>query len=158
MKKLKMEQIKEYIENESPSSKIYIGCDSVSYRRRDGWYADYYLVVVVHKNGRNGCKIFGEVITEKDYNQNKKKPTYRLMNEVYKVAELYLKLSEVIGDREVEVHLDLNPNENYVSSMIISQAIGYIRGVCNVIPMVKPDSWAATHAADRLTRIGLNAL
>ena len=32
---------------------------------------------------------------------------------------------------------------------VVAQAIGYIRGTCNVIPMVKPEAFAASYAADR---------
>jgi len=63
---------------------------------------------------------------------------------------LYLKLHDVLEDREVEVHLDINPNEMHGSSCVIQEATGYIRGMCNVIPMVKPDAFAASYAADRL--------
>jgi predicted RNase H-related nuclease YkuK (DUF458 family) len=31
--------------------------------------------------------------------------------------------------------------------------VGYIRGVCNVIPMVKPRAFAASYAADRLKEV-----
>jgi predicted RNase H-related nuclease YkuK (DUF458 family) len=71
------------------------------------------------------------------------------MNEVYKIAELYLKLHDVLEEREVEVHLDINPNEMHGSSCVINEATGYIRGMCNVIPMVKPKAFAASYAADR---------
>ena len=74
----------------------------------------------------------------------------RLMNEVYKVADLFHSLADVLEDREVEVHLDINPNELYGSSCVVQQAIGYIKGTCNVIPMVKPKAFAASYAADRL--------
>ena len=113
------------------------------------WYADYITAIVVHINGNNGCKIFGEVQRERDYDQKKDKPRYRLMNEVYKVSELYLKLSDVLDGREVEVHLDINPNEMHGSSCVINEAVGYIRGTCNVIPLVKPNAFAASYAADR---------
>jgi hypothetical protein len=73
----------------------------------------------------------------------------RLMNEVYKVSEMFQKLSTVLEDRPVEVHLDINPDEMHGSSCVVSQAIGYIRGTCNVIPLVKPHAWAASHAADK---------
>jgi predicted RNase H-related nuclease YkuK (DUF458 family) len=33
---------------------------------------------------------------------------------------------------------------------VIQEAIGYIRGTCNVIPLVKPEAFAASYAADRL--------
>jgi predicted RNase H-related nuclease YkuK (DUF458 family) len=72
------------------------------------------------------------------------------MNEVYKIADLYLKLKDVLEDREVEVHLDINPNEMHGSSCVINEAVGYIRGMCNVVPLVKPRAFAASYAADRL--------
>jgi predicted RNase H-related nuclease YkuK (DUF458 family) len=152
MKTDTIEHIKRFIENESETSKIYIGCDSESYKRHGVRYADYYVVVVIHKNGRNGCKIFGEKITEADYTANVKKPTYRLMNEVYKAAQLYLELAESIGDREVEIHLDINSNRRHASSAVLDQAVGYIKQSCNIVPLVKPHSWAATHCADKLLK------
>lgn len=149
MKKLDIQEIKTFIEAQGPSTKIYIGADSVRFRERNQWYADYTLVVVVHIDGCHGCKIFGETQTELDYDQKKSKPSMRLMNEVYKVSELFQKLRDVLEDRIVEVHLDINPNELHGSSCVVHQAIGYIKGTCNVIPMVKPNAFAASYAADR---------
>jgi predicted RNase H-related nuclease YkuK (DUF458 family) len=77
----------------------------------------------------------------------------RLMTEVYKIAELYLKLAEVLEGRDVQVHLDINPNEMHGSSCVINEATGYIRGMCNVVPMVKPNAFAASYCADRLKEI-----
>ena len=75
------------------------------------------------------------------------------MNEVYKISELYLKLQEVLVDRDVEVHLDINPDDDHVSNVVLSQAVGYIKGTCNVIPLVKPNAFAASYAADRLKEL-----
>lgn len=143
--------IENFLDGISKESKIYVGCDSASYKKHDKWYADYYKVIVVHIDGCKGCKIFGETETELDFSKNKKKPSYRLMNEVYKVSELFLRLCE-ITDRDIEVHLDLNPSKKHSSNIIVDQAIGYIRGTCNVIPLIKPDAFAASYAADRLVR------
>ena len=145
-----MNEVREFIEAQSPETKIYIGCDSERMKINKIWYADYILAIVVHINGNNGCKLFGEVVRERDYDQKQSKPRYRLMNEVYKVSELYLKLADVLIDRDVEVHLDINPNEMTGSSCVINEAIGYIKGTCNVIPLVKPQAFAASYAADRL--------
>jgi predicted RNase H-related nuclease YkuK (DUF458 family) len=153
MKKLDINEVKEFIEAQGPSTKIYIGADSVRFKLNGQWYADYTLAVVVHIDGCHGCKIFGEVQTELDYDQKKSKPSMRLMNEVYKVSDLFQKLKDVLEDREVEVHLDINPNEMYGSSCVVQQAIGYIKGTCNVIPMVKPRAFAASYAADRLKEV-----
>jgi predicted RNase H-related nuclease YkuK (DUF458 family) len=100
-------------------------------------------------NSKNGCKIFGQITRERDYDQARNKPRMRLMNEVYKVAEMYLNLAAII-DVDIEVHLDINPNEEYNSNIVINEAIGYIKGMCNVVPLVKPNAFAASYAADRL--------
>lgn len=153
MRRLDINEVKQFIEAQGPQTKIYIGADSERYKKGNTWYADYTLAIVVHMNGRHGCKIFGEVQTEIDYDAKASRPSTRLMNEVYKVAELYQKLVDVIGEREVQIHLDINPDEHYNSSIVIQQAVGYIRGVCNVIPMVKPKAFAASYAADRLKEL-----
>ena len=150
MKKLDINEVRDFIQAQSLETKIYIGGDSRRFRKNGIWHAEYTLAVVVHFNGKNGCKIFGESSTELDYDQKRSRPAMRLMNEVYKISELYLKLHEVLEDREVEVHLDINPNEMHGSSCVIQEAVGYIRGMCNVIPMVKPKAFAASYAADRL--------
>ena len=150
MRKLDLVEVKSFIEAQTPETKIYIGCDSELIKVNKFWYADYITAIVVHINGNNGCKLFGEVVSERDYDQKQNKPRYRLMNEVYKVSELYLKLADVLMDRNVEVHLDINPSEMYGSNCVIQEAIGYIRGTCNVIPLVKPEAFAASYAADRL--------
>jgi len=149
MKKLDIDQVAAFIRGQTPETRIYLGCDSERVKVDGKWYADYILAIVVHINGNNGCKLFGEVQRERDWDQRASRPALRLMTEVYKVSELYLKLEEVLDGREVEVHLDINPDEMYGSSCVISQAVGYIKGVCNVIPFVKPEAFAASYAADR---------
>jgi predicted RNase H-related nuclease YkuK (DUF458 family) len=69
------------------------------------------------------------------------------------VAELYHKIVDAIGEKEVQIHLDINPDIRYNSSVVIQQAVGYIKGTCNVIPMVKPNAFAASYAADRLKEV-----
>jgi len=153
MKQLKLDEVKAFINAQSPETKIYLGADSERININGQWFADYTLAIVVHIDGNHGCKIFGEIQRERDYDQRKDKPAMRLMNEVYKVSELFQKLSDVLEDRKVEVHLDINPNLMYGSSCVVQQAIGYIRGTCNVIPMVKPKAFAASYAADRLKHV-----
>ena len=152
-KKIDIAQVKAFIDAQGLDTKIYIGADSERFKKNDIWYADYTLAVVIHIDGCHGCKIFGEVQTEIDYDAKASRPSMRLMNEVYKVAELYQKIADVIGDREVQIHLDINPDVSHNSSIVIQQAVGYIKGVCNVTPMVKPKAFAASYAADRLKAV-----
>ena len=149
MRKIDIEEVKQYINTQTPETRIYIGVDSERIKINRVWYADYTAAIVVHIDGKHGCKLFGEVTRERDYDQRANRPNTRLMTEVYKVSELYLKLADVLEDRLVEVHLDINPDNHHASSNVVSQAIGYIRGTCNVVPLVKPAAFAATYAADR---------
>ena len=153
MKQLDLNAVRDFIQAQSLETKVYIGGDSRRFRKNGVWHAEYTMAIVVHIDGNHGCKIFGESSVEVDYDQKRNRPSMRLMNEVYKISELYLKLHEVLEDREVAVHLDINPNEMHGSSCVVQQAIGYIRGTCNVVPMVKPNAWAASYAADRLKEV-----
>lgn len=152
-KSFDIEEVKSFIRSQSSTTKVYVGGDSERFNLNGFWYADYTTVVVVHINGNRGCRVFGEVVRERDYDQRKDRPRMRLMNEVIKTANLYLSLGDIAEEYEVEVHLDINPDEMYGSSCVISEAVGYIRGMCNVVPLVKPNAWAASYAADRLKEI-----
>jgi predicted RNase H-related nuclease YkuK (DUF458 family) len=151
-KQIDISQIVDFLETCSSDTKVYIGCDSERLQAGGVWWADYITAVVIHVNGNNGCKIFGAVSRERDYEQRVDKPRMRLMAEVYRVAELYLELSQQVA-HDIEVHLDVNPNEMHNSSIVINEAVGYIRGMCGVIPFTKPDAWAASYAADRFKRL-----
>ena len=147
--KIDVEEVRDYLLQQSPDTKVYLGCDSERIKNNGTWYCDYTTAIVIHINGKNGCKLFGEIVREKDLDQRKERPSIRLMTEVFKVSEMYLKLADILCDRHCEIHLDLNPSEMYNSNCVVNQAIGYIRGTCNIIPFVKPKAWAASYAADR---------
>jgi hypothetical protein len=152
-RRLDLDEARQYIETSSKTTRIYIGSDSERHRRHGIWWADYATVVVVHIDGNRGAKIFGEITTERDYDQSKDKPRMRLMKEVMKAAQLYLDLEEAIGDRECEVHIDINPNHKHGSSCVITEAVGYIKGMTGVTPRVKPSAWAASIAADKFPEL-----
>lgn len=148
---MNIESVLDFIAEQPEGTKVYIGCDSERVKSKGVWYADYILAVVVHIGGQHGCRVFGDVVRERDYDQKKNKPRLRLMTEVYKAVELYLELAPFLD--EIEIHLDLNPDERYGSSCVINEAIGYVKGVCNVTPLVKPNAWAASYVADRFKSI-----
>jgi len=152
-KKMDIEAVKAFIEAQTPETKIYVGGDSERHRVNGIWYADYTVCVVVHFDGCRGCKVFGETVRERDYDQKKDKPRMRLMNEVYKISELFMKIHDAVGDRVIEAHIDINPKKDAGSSCVIDEAVGYIKATCNVVPLVKPNSPAASFCADRFTQI-----
>jgi len=152
-KPMDMALVSDYIRKCSKESKFYLGSDSERYKRKGIWYADYTVVVVCHIDGCHGCKVFGEVQTARDYDQRKDRPSMRLMGEVYRVAELFGKLEPVLKSRYVEVHIDINSKKIHASNIVAAQAIGYIKGVCNIDAQLKPNAFAASFAADRVKEI-----
>lgn len=134
------------------NTKIYLGCDSKRFIKNERKYAKYATVCIVHKNGKNGCKIFTHNSVEPDYDVKKDRPSMRLMNEVQKVCQLYTQVIPFIDEYDIEIHLDIgtDPKKN-ASSCVAQQAAGYVLGVTN-LPMekikLKPDSWCSSHGAD----------
>ena len=154
-------EVLDYLTTCPEGTKLYFGSDSERMRIKDKvtgksqWYRDITTVVVVHIGGHLGCKIFGEVVRELDFEKNKSKPIMRMMAEVYKCSEMFNRLKEVVDASgfEVEIHLDINPNVLHGSSVAVQQAIGYIQGTCNMTPMLKPESFSASYCADRFKEI-----
>jgi predicted RNase H-related nuclease YkuK (DUF458 family) len=142
------EEAKQAIIDSSPQSSVYIGCDSIRYKKKNQWYAKYSTVVILHMDSKKGCRLFHESIDMPDYGNLKQ----RLMTEVQLAVATASEIIEVIGDRHMEIHLDLNPSPNHKSNVAVKEAIGWVRGSFGFDPMIKPESFAATHAADHAVR------
>lgn len=148
-KKINEQELRTFMANMGPDTKVYFGCDSERFKVNGVWFADYMVVVVVHMNGRNGCKIFAEVTREKDYDEKAGRPFNRMMKEAEKVTELHNRFKDVFQDFEVYIHLDCNPKKTAGSSVAAEAAAGYVRAMTNVVPLLKPLAFAASYAADR---------
>lgn len=130
------------------TTKVYLGCDSVRFRKNDRWYARYATVAIVHMNGKNGCRIFNNISIEQDYDLKKNRPKMRMMNEVSKVCQLYTQLAPFIDEYEVEIHLDINTDPKFGSNCAANEAAGFVLGMTGIEPKLKPESWAASFGAD----------
>lgn len=132
------------------NTKIYLGCDSIRYRKDDRWYGKYAAVAIVHMNGNKGCRIFSSKSTEADFDLKKDRPKMRMLNEVRKVCELYNQLIPFIDEFDIEIHLDINVDPKFGSNCAASEAAGYVLGMTGVEPKLKPESWAASFGADHV--------
>lgn len=142
------DKIRKAIIESSEHSSVYIGCDSIRYRKNEQWFAKYSTVVIIHIDSKHGCKLFHESIDLPDYGNLRQ----RLLQEVQLATTAAFEVVDVLGNRKLEVHLDINPNPSYKSSVAVKEALGYVRGQLGIDPKIKPHSFAATHAADHLTR------
>lgn len=149
--KNQIEELVDLLVTLDENTKVYIGTDSVRFRKNDRWYAKYASVCVVHKNGKNGCQVFRHKSIEPDYDVKKNRPSMRLMNEVIKSCELYVQLAPLIDEYEIEIHLDISTDPVNGSNCVASQAAGYVLGVTGLdekYVKLKPESFAASFGAD----------
>lgn len=132
-------EVREFIRTSSEESAIYVGCDS----RQIKDSTIFVTVVVVHINSNHGAKIFWQVDRVKRINSIRQ----RLMEEVDRAVYTALMIADVVGERPFEVHLDINPNPDHRSSVILKEAVGYVLAQ-GLKPVLKPDAIAATVVAD----------
>lgn len=149
------------------STKIYFGCDSVRERHKGKWRARYAAVLIIHKNGNKGCRLFSTVSYEPDYDAKKDRPHMRMMHETRKVCELYTQmipyieeLTEIVEDKNgeivikefgIEVHLDINTDPMHGSNCAAKEAAGYVLAMTGLNEdqiKLKPESFAASFGAD----------
>lgn len=143
-----IEEAKEAILASSQSSSIYIGADSIRYKKNGKWFAKYSTVIVLHVDSKHGCKLFHNSIDLPDYGNLKQ----RLLTEVGYAIEAATEIIDIIGDRHLEVHIDVNPNPKEKSSVAIKEALGYVKGSLGIDAIPKPNGWAATHCADHIVK------
>ena len=143
-----IEEAKKAIINSSQQSSVYIGCDSIRFRKNKQWYAKYSTVVILHVDTKKGGRIFHTSVDMPDYGNLKQ----RLLMEVQLAVTTATEIVDVIGDRHFEIHLDINPNPNHKSSVAVKEALGWVKGSLGMDAKIKPHSFAATHAADHVVR------
>lgn len=133
------------IVSSSKESSIYIGCDSL--RNPSKNTATFSTVIVLHRDSKHGCNIFHNKVIIPDYGQMRP----RLLMEVQYALEAFYAIEDIVGNRRLEIHLDVNPDPRHASNVVTSEALGWVRGL-GIEARIKPDSFAATTAADHFVR------
>ena len=151
---LNIAEVKRYIESCSKETKFYIGCDSQRIRRKKKGkkVARYVVTVVAHVDGKHGARVFGGTFILEIKESDLSKPFTRLFKEAEMVVEVYEELYDVLIDREVELHIDVNPKKEHGSNIVHGAAVGYILGLTGIEPKVKPEAFAASCCADHFCK------
>lgn len=122
---------------------IVIGTDS----QNCGPNTEYITVVIVLNPGKGGrCFYTRERVPRI------KSLRERLMREVWKSVELGLELNDIVPQTSrMTIHVDANPDTRFRSSDCVQEMVGLVLGQgFNVV--LKPDAWAASHAADHIVK------
>jgi predicted RNase H-related nuclease YkuK (DUF458 family) len=142
------DEARQAILNSSETSSVYVGADSIRFKRNGLWFAKYSTVVILHMDSNHGGKIFHKNVEMRDFGNLRQ----RLITEAGFAIDAATAILDVVGQRKLEIHLDLNPNPRYKSNIAVKEALGYVKGSTGIDAKVKPDSFAATHAADHVVR------
>jgi uncharacterized protein len=146
-----IEEAKQAIINSSKETAIYIGADSIRYKKNSKFFARYCIVIILHIDQNHGGKIYHHIDIQPDYGSIKQ----RLLTEVHLAVTTAYEILDIIGNRKLEIHLDLNPNPSYKSSVAVKEALGYVKGCLGLDAEVKPSAWAASSAADHAVKHGV---
>jgi len=143
----KIEDVEEYvddfIDHAEGEVNVYVGTDSQVHSN----YTRYVTVVVMHTDDRGGAHV---VYHKNDEYRKEKEIFNRLWQEVVATVEVAnnLRANSSTVDNII-THFDINPDERHKSHVTYKAARGFAENAG--FPFyTKPNSWAATCAADRL--------
>jgi predicted RNase H-related nuclease YkuK (DUF458 family) len=142
------DEAKKAIIESSDTSTIYVGADSIRYKKNKEWWAKYSTVIILHKDSKHGCQLWHNSVDMRDYGNLRQ----RMITEAGFAIQAATEIIDVVGDRKLEIHLDINPDPKHKSSIAIKEALGYVKGTTGLDAKVKPEAFAATHAADHMVR------
>ena len=135
-----IESILNFIRSKKGQSTIHVGCDSHFVKNN----CVYAIVIAVCTPGRGGTFFFAR---RKFKRKNFLNMKLRLLREVESCLALADVLSEKLGIEDIRVHLDINPNKLYKSSLVFTSATSWVKSQ-GYECIVKPDAWASSCLAD----------
>jgi predicted RNase H-related nuclease YkuK (DUF458 family) len=122
---------------------VHIGTDSL----QRGRMTQFVTVLAILTPGKGGRAAYRREVRPRIESLRE-----RLMREVWLSVSLGLELTRVVpAGIEMQIHIDANPVPKHRSSRYVQELVGMAvsQGFRAVI---KPESWAATHTADRVVR------
>ncbi len=124
---------------------LHVGTDAQKVDRR----IEFVTCVVVLTPGKGGRVFYTRVRkTPRDVQSLRQK----LFTEAWLSVETAMELNPQIPDSTpLVVHLDVNPDRRWASSRHINEVVGLVVGQGFEV-LLKPDAWAASHAADHVVK------
>lgn len=123
----------------SQGQDVHVGTDSL----QTGRHTQFCTVIIIHTPGKGGRVAYTrEVVPRIDSLRE------RLSKEVWKSVSIALAIAPIAIP---SVHIDANPEPRYKSSEYVQALVGMVMGQ-GFRAVIKPDSYAASHAADWIVR------
>jgi|TARA_R110002060_G_scaffold38317_3_gene49500 predicted RNase H-related nuclease YkuK (DUF458 family) len=123
---------------------IHVGCDS---HKIGGVYI--FAVVIAGYVQRRGGTFFFHRKRSKDNALSS--ISFRLMKEAELALEIAHSLNAAFPLRDINVHLDINPDKRFASSKVLTNAVSWVNSYgYNVF--IKPNAWASSSLADAFAK------
>ena len=129
------------VEASKDGQAVHIGTDS----QQTGRLTQFVTVVVILTPRKGGRVAYRREVVPRIASLRE-----RLLKEVWKSVDLGLQFSPVVVG-ELTVHIDANPVVTHKSSAYVQELVGLVVGQ-GFKALIKPESWAASHAADHVVR------
>lgn len=142
LKEVRIPDIMEFVREASAEGQaVHIGTDS----QQCGRVTRFVTVVVILTPSKGGRVAYRRETVARIHSLRE-----RLLTEVWKSVDLGLTFSPIVpGD--LTVHIDANPVVTHKSSAYVQELVGLVVGQ-GFKAAIKPEAWAATHAADHVVR------
>jgi predicted RNase H-related nuclease YkuK (DUF458 family) len=120
---------------------VHVGTDSL----QAGRFTQFVTVVAVLTPGKGGRAAYSREVVPRIQSLRE-----RLLKEVWRSVELGMQLTAIVpGD--LSIHIDANPVIKHRSSAYVQELVGLVVGQ-GFKALIKPEAWAASHAADHVVR------
>ena len=142
LNEVKIPDIMEFVREASRAGQsVHIGSDSL----QSGRYTQFVTVVVILTPRKGGRVAYRREVVPRITSLRE-----RLLMEVWRSVDLGLHFSPIVKG-ELTVHIDANPVVTHKSSAYVQELVGLVVGQ-GFKALIKPESWAASHAADHVVR------
>jgi uncharacterized protein len=142
LNEVKIPDIMEFVREASKAGQsVHIGTDSL----QTGRFTQFVTVVVILTPRKGGRVAYRREVVSRVTSLRE-----RLLMEVWKSVDLGLHFSPIVKG-ELTVHIDANPVVTHKSSAYVQELVGLVVGQ-GFKALIKPESWAASHAADHVVR------
>lgn len=128
-------------ESASQGQAVHVGTDSLQVQT----YTQFVTVVIVLSPSKGGRVLYTRELVPRIDSLRQ-----RLLAEVWRSLEVALSIQARVRG-SLHIHIDANPTERYLSSKYLKELIGMVVGN-GFQAVVKPDAFAASHAADYIVR------
>ena len=125
--------------------RIYIGADSQIH----GSDCTFVTAICLHGGNNKTSRYYFKRESRRKYKNTTLRN--RISDEVSEALEVFLHLTELAANLDIEIHIDIGNTERSKTRSFVDSITGWVKGF-GVPCKIKPEAWASASVADRHTK------